>query len=119
MKKIMAKYDKQAESQEEHQANIEKRVKDLCEAAKVDYDMYLKALSTSKTGYSVVQKRDLDEIYINSYNIEWIRAWNGNMDIQVVHSFCFIRTKFKSGSVQNENILINKHKCRVSQRVCH
>ena len=92
MKKIMAKYDKQAESQEEHQANIEKRVKDLCEAAKVDYDMYLKALSTSKTGYSVVQKRDLDEIYINSYNIEWIRAWNGNMDIQVVLDYFAVIT---------------------------
>ena len=83
IKKIMTKYDKQAETKEEHQANIEKRVKDLCEAALVDYDMYLKALSTSKTGYSIIQRRDLDEIYINSYNIEWIRAWNGNMDIQV------------------------------------
>ena len=27
-------------------------------------------------------KRDLDEIYINSYNPEWLRAWDGNIDIQ-------------------------------------
>ena len=60
------------------------RIKDLCDIAKVDYDMYIKAISTSKTGHSIVQKRDLDEIFINSYNIEWLRAWNGNMDIQVV-----------------------------------
>ena len=64
----------------------------MCKAATVDYDMYLRALKTSKTGYSVVQKRDIDEIYINSYNIEWIRAWNGNMDIQVVLDFFAVIT---------------------------
>ena len=60
--------------------------------ADVNYNDYLKALATSKTGYSVVQKRDLDEIFINSYNIEWIRAWNGNMDIQVVLDFFAVIT---------------------------
>ena len=38
------------------------------------------------------KKRDLDEIYINSYNIEWMRAWNGNMDIQVVLDFFAVIT---------------------------
>ena len=27
-------------------------------------------------------ERDIDEILINNYNPEWIKAWNGNMDIQ-------------------------------------
>ena len=81
VKQIMSKYDKQNETKEQYNANREKRIKDLCKQAEVNYEDYLKALSTSKSGYSVVQKRDLDEIFINSYNIEWIRAWDGNMDI--------------------------------------
>ena len=76
----MEKYDKQAETKEEYEANRMQRNKELCRLAGVDFDMYLEA----KTGYSVMQKRDLDEMYINSYNIEWLRVWNGNMDIQVV-----------------------------------
>jgi hypothetical protein len=59
-----------------------------------DYDEYLRALGTSKTGYSVVQRRDLDEIYINSYNTEWLRAWNGNMDIQVVLDYFAVITNY-------------------------
>ena len=43
---------------------------------------YEEALSFTKSGYKVVIERDLTEIYINSYNVEWMRAWNGNMDIQ-------------------------------------
>ena len=58
----------------------------------MNYEEYLEALGTSKAGYSVVQQRDLDEIYINSYNAEWIRAWNGNMDIQVVLDYFAVIT---------------------------
>ena len=28
-------------------------------------------------------ERDIDEMFVNSYNLEWARAWNGNHDIQV------------------------------------
>ena len=76
----------------EYEENRKSRIKDLCKIAEVDYKEYLRALGTSKYGYSVVQKRDLDEIYINSYNIEWIRAWNGNMDIQVVLDYFAVIT---------------------------
>ena len=34
----------------------------------------------------------MDEIYINSYNIEWLRAWNGNMDIQIVLDYFAVIT---------------------------
>ena len=27
-------------------------------------------------------ERDLTEIFVNSYNAEWMGAWNGNMDMQ-------------------------------------
>ena len=32
-------------------------------------------------------ERDLTEIFINSYNIEWMEAWDGNMDIQPCFDF--------------------------------
>ena len=60
--KIMEKYDKQAETREEHETNRKLRIKELCKMAGVDYDTYIDALGTSKTGHNVVQKRDLDEI---------------------------------------------------------
>ena len=92
MCKIMNQYDKQNETCEEYIANREARIRQLCRVAEVSYDDYIKALSTSKTGYSVVLQRDLDEIYINPYNIEWLRAWDGNMDIQVVLDYFAVIT---------------------------
>ena len=92
VEKIMRNHKKQEESKEEHKKNIELRIKELCRIACVDYHEYLKALGSSKSGYSIVQQRDLDEMYINSYNPEWIRAWNGNMDIQIVLDYFAVIT---------------------------
>ena len=92
IKKIMEKYDKQNETKEEYIINRGKRIKELCKTADVKYEDYIKALSMSKSGYSVVLKRDVDEIFINPYNIEWLRAWDGNMDIQVVLDFFAVIT---------------------------
>ena len=45
---------------------------------------YEEALSVSlKKGYAVLVKRDVDEIFTNTYNPEWIKSWNANMDISV------------------------------------
>ena len=54
----------------------------LCKKAEVDYKDYVAALQWSNRGYSVVYARDIDELYINNYNEDWMRAWNGNLDIQ-------------------------------------
>ena len=53
---------------------------------------YEKALSISPKRYSVVVKRDIDEIYVNMYNPEWIMCWDGNMDIQPCLDFFGIIT---------------------------
>ena len=92
IKKIMDKYGKQSETTEEYNANRKERIKELCRTAGVNHAEYLEALGTSKSGYSVVLMRDLDEININSYNIEWLRAWDGNLDIQVVLDFFAVIT---------------------------
>jgi hypothetical protein len=92
IQKIMEKCDKQNETKEEHKAKRKEQIKELCKMAGVSYNDYIGALSHSKSGYSVVLQRDLDEIYINPYNIEWLRAWDGNMDIQVVLDYFAVIT---------------------------
>ena len=44
---------------------------------------YIDALSVNKKGYSIHYKRDVMETMVNTYNPEWISAWNGNMDFQL------------------------------------
>ena len=54
--------------------------------------MYEEALTFSSPGYSVVLARDIDELFVNNYNSEWIKAWRGNMDIQVCLDFFAVIT---------------------------
>ena len=46
-------------------------------------EIYEEALGISTHGYKIIHKRDIDEIYVNNYNAEWIINWNGNMDLQL------------------------------------
>ena len=48
-----------------------------------DISMYEEALTYSSSGFTIILERDISEMYINSYNPEWARAWNGNTDLQV------------------------------------
>ena len=72
----------QKESLEAYKVNKTRRIEALVNKAGITMQEYEEALSFTKSGYKVVIERDLTEIYINSYNVEWMRAWNGNMDIQ-------------------------------------
>jgi hypothetical protein len=65
-----------------YKVNKLKRITALLTKAGVSLQEYEEALSFTKTGYKVVIERDLTEIYVNSYNVEWMEAWDGNMDIQ-------------------------------------
>ena len=53
---------------------------------------YTDLLQISKKGYSMINARDIDEIYINNFNEEWILAWDSNMDIQMCMTFFAIIT---------------------------
>ena len=82
IKEIMDSYVKKNESIEEYKFNRKERIRMVLELANVDIDDYLEAvLETSRKGISVVLARDIDEIYVNNYNPEWLRAWDGNIDI--------------------------------------
>ena len=89
---IMANYKKDEETKDNHQQFIRERILKICDLAGVSLDDYFVALSFSKRGYTVVQKRDIDELFVNSYNIEWIKAWNGNMDLQICLDFFSVIT---------------------------
>ena len=72
----------EGEPLEVYKINKKRRILALLEKADVTLEDYEEALSYTNVGYKVVQERYLTEIFINSYNIEWIRAWDGNMDMQ-------------------------------------
>ena len=93
VEELIMKFDKGSEKagEENNQGRV-MRIQELCKYAKVAYQDYIQALSTSKMGYAVVLQRDIDEVYINSYNAEWIRAWDANIDVQIALDFFSIIT---------------------------
>ena len=64
-----------------YKINKKRRIEMLLDKAETSLQEYEEALSYTKNGYKVVLERDITEIFINTYNIEWIRTWNGNMDM--------------------------------------
>ena len=93
---IMQQYNKSDESEELFYINREKRIKQLLSVIgydkEEDWNLYLDALSYSKRGYSVVLQRDIDEVFVNSFNAEWISAWQGNIDLQICLDFFAVIT---------------------------
>ncbi len=56
---------------------------ELLQRANVDEKDYYDALSSTLRGTKIVLKRNVKDVFINNYNEEWLRAWNGNMDLQI------------------------------------
>ena len=91
--KVMSEFPKDLETTVElHRAGKLARIKMMCDEANIVYNDYIEAITFSPLGYSVVLQRDLDEVYINNYNVEYLRAWNGNMDMQIALDFFSIIT---------------------------
>ncbi|MCG8622659.1 MAG: helitron helicase-like domain-containing protein, partial [Proteobacteria bacterium] len=59
-------------------------IQELLTTARVTLDDYTKALSISKSGESIVLKRQPSERNVNCYSPSILRAWQANMDIQYV-----------------------------------
>ena len=116
---IMKKYKKNEETKENHPEFIKKRIKEICDLAGISLDEYVQALSISKRGYKIIQKRDIDELFVNSYNIEWLKAWNGNMDLQICLDFFSVITyitdyyaKDDSGTMKIINAALAQNECK-------
>ena len=73
-----------------------------------DIQLYEDALKYSTSGFSVVLERDLDEIYVNSYNPEWARAWNGNTDLQVCLDYFAVITYITEYYSKDDTGLMSK-----------
>ena len=67
-------------------------IEDVLNQAKVKESEYYEALGVSQTGISIILKREVNEVYINNYNPEWLKAWDGNMDLSVCLDFFAIVT---------------------------
>ena len=64
----------------------------VAENDKSALQIYEQALGTSEKGYKIIHKRDIDEIYVNNYNKEWLINWNANMDLQLCLDFYAVIT---------------------------
>ena len=89
--------EKERESKLKDYRKIMKKVKEALESpnldeyadlrtflndAEIDYDEYKKALRISERGKTVVLKRSVKDRMVNNYNPMFLKAWNGNLDIQ-------------------------------------
>ena len=88
IQKILSEYpDRKNETRVEYIKNREIRIKKVLNLAGLksqeDYDLYVEALQASSGGYSILLERDISAMFVNSYNPEWARAWNGNTDLQI------------------------------------
>merc|ERR1712020_409241 len=72
---------------EEYEQNRRLRSKEMLAIAGVDEVLYYGALQHTRKGVVIVQKRDLDEIMIESYNVEWLKNWNGNISFLLCGDF--------------------------------
>ena len=83
-------------SVELYEENRQKRIVKLLNIAgyhsEDEIQLYEEAFKFSTPGYSLNMERDIDEIFVNSYNIEWARTWNGNTDLQICFDYFAVIT---------------------------
>ena len=81
------------ESPEEYKRNIRLRIDEVLEKASaggelITYEKYEKAVvEQPRKGSEVLLRRDIDEIFVNNYNAEWIVSWDANIDISPVYDY--------------------------------
>ena len=93
VREITAKYPK-GETEEQYHSFRSKRIDYLLEKTGIkSYEDYIMAIKvTRKHGSTVLLKRDVDEIFVNNYNREWLNTWNANLDIQPVLDYFAVIT---------------------------
>ena len=81
------------ESPEEYKKNIRERIEKVLKKASaggelITYEKYEQAVfEQPRKGSEVLLQRDIDEVFINNYNAEWIVAWNANIDLSPVYDY--------------------------------
>ena len=119
VEEIMNNYDKDSEEAgTDHEEKRASRIREVCQRADVNYDDYLKALAVSGSGYTYHLARDIDEIFINPFNVEWLRAWNGNLDLQVTLDFFAVITYITDYFTKGDTAVLNAMKAAVKDTSC-
>jgi exonuclease III len=95
----LEEYKKGNRTEEQLMLIKEERLEKLLEKAGIETDCngkripnYEKAIKVSQSGFSVIHKRDVAEIFVNNYNKEWISAFDANMDLQICLDYFAIIT---------------------------
>ena len=102
--------DKKLETKEENIKNRKCIILKVLKKAKVSGKSNLAAVrEQTKKGLNMILARDIDEIFINNYNPEWLLAWNANLDIQPCFDFFTVsqdssKKMFRDGSNSAEKI---------------
>ena len=99
---IWEKVPEKGDTVEEYEQNRTLRIKEMLAVAGVDEVIYYGALQHSNKGVKIVQKRDLDEIMIESYNPEWLKNWNGNISLLICGDFFGVITYCTEYFVKDE-----------------
>jgi hypothetical protein len=110
---ILAEVPKEQDTTKDlYESNRKKRIVKLLNMAGLQTDeeihLYEEALQYSTSGYAIVLERDLDELYVNSYNPEWARAWNGNTDLQVCLDFFAVITYITEYFTKDDTGMMSK-----------
>ena len=93
MTEIWSDYEKDSENKKEYVKNRKQRILSVLALAGVDPVCYLEAVQEqTRKGVNIILARDVDEMYTNNYNPEWIRAWDGNIDFSVCLDFFAVIT---------------------------
>ena len=88
MNEIWKDYDKINETRDDYTVNRKQRILKVLELAGVSAKCYVAAVrENTRKGVNIILARDIDEMYINNYNPEWIQAWDANMDISPCFDF--------------------------------
>ena len=83
---------------------------DVLKKSGVTASNYYRALEVSQTGACVILKRRVCEVYINNYNPEWLKSWDGNMDIQVCLDFFAVTTYITDYYTKTESAMASELK---------
>ena len=86
---ILRKYPLKGKTKKYNDQFRAERIEELLKmAGTISYVEYIEAIKkTRKHGSTVLLQRDVNEIFINNYNPEWLINWNANLDIQPVLDF--------------------------------
>ena len=75
---------------------------------------YHELLSHSMKGFAAVLRRDIDEVWTNSFNHEWLDIWDSNLDVQIALDMYAIVTYITDYYLKVSNTI---HYCKYCNKV--